>query len=611
MESFIEVHRPQFEASGIPEQYWNSLYQKLVDQTFDAGYVFQLLRVEYDHTDESESEENPIYTVATTKPISLNDPNAIFLIDHAWTFRLDMAKKQLLSVAGLLNRMCGIMGIDSEHHLDQHEKIEKVLVGMWRYVQTYSVNTRGLSVENRMPIFYINDEVGSAVQHSDNPNFRMVPFMYINDQITYSLLFPVRDIDEGDIVTRDFVEGTIDADKRGVLLLPWRYTNFTLHSFEQKEPAVEYFLQGRIEETVPESDTKNPQIDQNRPLRVFTEYKLIKENLSDAAFEIIDEENSADILWYTKHFKGYKELSLTAPNTFVNQFPFENVLTIKDLLCIVARRCCQTHFDSDSLESYPKWLPTTFNLRTELVEFASYYQNRAQKGLDNHWIVKPFNLARGLDTHITPYITQIVRHSETGPKIVQKYIENPVLFYRPEVNGKVKFDIRYIILLKDAGTNPEIYLYNNFFLRFANRPYALNDFEEYEKHFTVMNYIANAKNLHHMKCSEFLNEWSEQYPDSQWDNIEDQIAQTFKELFKAAVSKPPPCGIGKSPQSRAVYAADIMLAWENNKMQVKVLEMNWTPDCQRAVQYYPNFYNDIFKLLFLGELNETVFRRIN
>lgn len=556
------------------------------------------------------SETDPVFAVATTKNISLDDSNAIFLIDHAWTFRLDMARKQLTTVPGLLDRMCGIMGVDVDSGvLSQEMKVEKVLVSMWRYVQTYSVNARGLAVENRMPIWYINDEVGSAIHHSDTPNFRMVPFMHIDEQITYSLLFPIKEVEEGDLVTRDFVEGVSIPENRNVLLLPWRYSDFKNASFELREPPVEYFLHGRIEETLPEPDTIEPGIDPNRPLRVFTEYKLIRENLTDPAFEIVDDEGSADILWYTKHFKGYKELSQRMPNRFVNQFPFENVLTIKDLLCIVARRACTTHFDRDSLESFPAWIPATFNLRTELVEFASYFQNRAEKNLDNHWIIKPFNLARGLDTHITPNIAQIMRHSETGPKIAQKYIERPVLFYRPEIQGKVKFDVRYIVLMKNAGTTPEIYMYNNFFLRFANRPYELNDFDEYEKHFTVMNYIAHA-DLHHLKCDEFLAEWEQQYPETPWKEIEEQVAQAFKELFEAAVSKAPPCGIARSPQSRAVYAADLMLAWENDKMQIKVLEMNWTPDCQRACQYYESFYNDIFKLLFLNEFNENMFRRV-
>ena len=63
----------------------------------------------------------------------------------------------------------------------------------------------------------------------------------------------------------------------------------------------------------------------------------------------------------------------------MNQFPFENVLTIKDLLCIVARRKADKGDQggsSDQLATSPAWLPTTYNLKTELPQFVSYYQQR-------------------------------------------------------------------------------------------------------------------------------------------------------------------------------------------------------------------------------------------
>ncbi len=62
------------------------------------------------------------------------------------------------------------------------------------------------------------DEVGSSVSHfeevnEDEPNFRMVPFIYGDKGLTYSLLWPIKDCDAGDIVCRDFLEG-LDASKK-------------------------------------------------------------------------------------------------------------------------------------------------------------------------------------------------------------------------------------------------------------------------------------------------------------------------------------------------------------------------------------------------------------
>lgn len=39
----------------------------------------------------------------------------------------------------------------------------------------------------------------------------------------------------------------------------------------------------------------------------------------------------------------------------------------------------------------------------------------------------------------------------------------------------------------------------------------------------------------------------------------------FRELFEAASSKPSPAGIAPSPQSRAMYAVDLLLKWKTNK----------------------------------------------
>lgn len=52
-------------------------------------------------------------------------------------------------------------------------------------------------------------------------------------------------------------------------------------------------------------------------------------------------------------------------------------------------------------------------------------------------------------------------------QVVCKYIEDPVLFRREDV-GMVKFDIRYMLMLRSAQPL-RLYAYDVFWLRFANR----------------------------------------------------------------------------------------------------------------------------------------------
>jgi tubulin--tyrosine ligase-like protein 12 len=194
----------------------------------------------------------------------------------------------------------------------------------------------------------------------------------------------------------------------------------------------------------------------------------------------------------------------------------------------------------------------------------------------------------------------ILRLPESGPKIACKYISIPVLLKLPGVEGNgVKFDVRYVLLLRSIRPL-KLYVHKIFWLRFANKPFSMNDFDDYETHFTVMNYRANS-NLRQMDCETFINFYNEQHGQNgeTWSITEQRIFQIFRELFHCATIEEPPLGIGSCLSSRALYAADLMLEMtSNNKIQPKLLEIDYTPDCHRACTYYPNFYNQIFNVLF-------------
>ncbi|XP_075409633.1 tubulin--tyrosine ligase-like protein 12 [Tenrec ecaudatus] len=606
---FAALHGPALCASGVPERYWGRLLHKLEHEVFDAGEMFGIMRVEEVEEDRSDEEEdgqskrkrpNPggelCYKVIVTNEAGLRaaDPNSIFLIDHAWTYRVEHARRQLQQTPGLLHRMASLMGIEFHGEVPSPEVVDLVLAEMWKFNQTYQL-AQG-TAEEKVPVWYVLDEFGARIQHADEPTFATAPFFYMSQQVAYTLLWPLRDLDTGEEVTRDFTYGETDPLIRKCMLLPWTPADLLELSSSTPEPPEAYYVAILEEnrEKLPVA-INIPTYPSDHIFKIYSDVQQVLCHLTHPRFTFTMNEAEADILYNFSHFKDYRRLSEERPRVLLNQFPCENLLTVKDCLSSIARRA--------GGPEGPPWLPRTFNLRSELPQFVSYFQQRERRGEDNHWIVKPWNLARSLDTHITKDLHSIIRHRESTPKVVSKYIESPVLFLREDV-GLVKFDIRYVVLLRSVMPL-RLFVYDVFWLRFSNRPFALDDLDDYEKHFTVMNYNRDLvlKQVHY---DEFIPAFEKQYPEFRWKDVQAEIFQAFKELFQAACSRAAPMGLYPYPSSRAVYAIDLMLKWDHRPdgkrvMQPQLLEVNFNPDCERACKYHPTFFNDVCSTLFLDE----------
>ncbi|CAF3954192.1 unnamed protein product, partial [Rotaria magnacalcarata] len=101
LDSFVDLHRSQLELSGVPRVFYPILFDKLQKQIFDAGEYFGIIEVE---NDEGETVQRKV-RVTSECNILKDDPSMIFLIDHAYTYRINTIRNELEQLSELVERL--------------------------------------------------------------------------------------------------------------------------------------------------------------------------------------------------------------------------------------------------------------------------------------------------------------------------------------------------------------------------------------------------------------------------------------------------------------------------------------------------------------------------
>ncbi|KAH6779152.1 tubulin-tyrosine ligase [Perilla frutescens var. hirtella] len=476
---------------------------------------------------------------------------------------------------------------------DGESLIDRVINAMWLYLMTYRLADEEKIDETS--VWYVMDELGSALRHSDEANFRVAPFLYmpegnLESAVSYSILWPTKNVQRGDECTRDYLFGIGEERQRSARLTAWFHTpqNYFIREYEKFHTEL---LSRRFSPVLTKASATNSLLHGDRNvLQVYTDVPQVEEFLTRPEFAITSEPKDADIIWTSVQIDDEMKKAVGLNDQqYINQFPFEACIVMKHHLAETVQKA----------HGAPQWLQPTYNLETHLTQLIGDCCTRQRDGIDNLWILKPWNMARTIDTTVTQNLSAIIRLMETGPKICQKYIEHPALF-----KGR-KFDLRYIVLVRSI--NPlEIFLSDVFWVRLANNTYSLekHSFFEYETHFTVMNYRGR---LNHMNTPEFVKEFEQEH-NVKWLDIHLRVKQMIRSVFEAAAAVHPEM---HSPTSRAMYGVDVML---DSHYQPKLLEVTYCPDCARACNYDTeaifggggvvkgsDFYNFVFGCLFLNE----------
>uniref|UniRef100_A0A0N5BN93 Tubulin--tyrosine ligase-like protein 12 n=1 Tax=Strongyloides papillosus TaxID=174720 RepID=A0A0N5BN93_STREA len=616
MDDMFEMMKTQLHHSGVPEYLHAAIFRKINQEIFDAGEYFEVSLI-VDDNDEPLKKQT-----FATRDISHEDTESVWLVDHAWTFLPNTAIETLKKLPQLLGRLMSMFLLRTEDKESGTERLIKTVhKELYKYAQTYSVTDPSKPMgDNTVTYWYVVDEFGVSIGHSDTPNCRMVPFFVPTKGYTISILFLTQNLTKGQELTRDFVDIGLarkHPNWRDLLLTVWNENKeIDMDIPEKIEISEEYFILGRIPDHVASEEAQSKckpfTYSKDTPIKLYDNDKQLFSQLKDIKVEFVDNIYEANVVWLRNHFSEFKDLAEKNPTALVNQFPFESSLTVKDLFAAnVELVFNETELDPETMTRQPLWLPMTFNLNTELPQFYKYYKEREKKNLDNTFIVKPWNMARTLNMTISENISFIIRQIETGPKIACKYINNPVLFTRPDSKKNVKFDLRFIAYVI-SHSPVTCYMYNKFWPRFAVNEYNMDNLEDPLAHFTVHNYSDKSLVLN-MYCDDFIKDFEEIYPNHKWCDIEKQIYEVIKQVITTSSILPSPKGVSPNVQSRGMYGIDVMLGWKDasqKDIQVYFLECNFIPDCKRACDFYPDFADTSFKTMFLNDIDPTKVTKI-
>uniref|UniRef100_A0A8C0YC57 Tubulin tyrosine ligase-like family, member 12 n=1 Tax=Cyprinus carpio carpio TaxID=630221 RepID=A0A8C0YC57_CYPCA len=486
---------------------------------FDAGEVFGIMQVEEKEGEENERRVNPGDEL-TYKVIVTRENGLVFLVDHAWTYRVESTRQQLLEIPGLLIRMASLMGLPFHGEAPDLDVVDLVLDNMWKYNQTYQLSQG--SAEEKMPVWYIMDEFGSRVQHSSQPTCCMAPLFH-NKSLTQSGPWELQN------VMRDFAYGETDSLVRRCHL------------------AI-FYITALFQTILQENKEKLPVDIQ---LCCVPDGKVIVLNLG---YHFIMFFATLKFFFLKSTFKKSFSDSLTIRPRLPLDFP------------IIAQMCLKLA----TIKGHSKMCSSTVlggpggGVRKSV---SIWYEHHLPHTVQ----------------HIS--FAQIAGYwQELEYTVVSKYLEDPVLSHREEV-GMVKLDIHYMVLLRSVEP---LRLY---MLVFLSRVFSLDHFDDYQKHYTVMNYASNVQ-LKPIHYDDFIPMFESQYLQYPWKQVETNIFKAFSELFQAASCRPAPYGVCAYPSSRAISTTDLMLKWNQMTegecvMQPQKLEVNFNPDGR----YHPMFYD--------------------
>lgn len=207
------------------------------------------------------------------------------------------------------------LGYDKPKPVD--EEVDFIIENLWKITHSYKL-AHGENVDSE-PIYYVLDEVGSALGHEEDPNCVTFPFIFFKhnkpgtEAITYNLIFPIKDIKADEFLNVNFVRGCPE-ELKGYRLAVWTKGDpqFYIDKFKEYEKTLSERLEGGqkvIEKMLLDlkSEKKQPSYLSGKSIKVFTDCERVKKHLTDNRFDLVEDLEHADLFFLVQNIKHVKD----------------------------------------------------------------------------------------------------------------------------------------------------------------------------------------------------------------------------------------------------------------------------------------------------------------
>jgi hypothetical protein len=422
--------------------------------------------------------------------LTVDDTDDIFDMNE----QVDLKEYNIMMDTELLKKLNTkikyINGISIKTILSRNDKYENLLQlkrenyvhkYMWAINRTYRLVSEEKYDEDA--IYYLNDEFGTSINHSDVPNCCLFPIIFAKnnqfkeDMITYSLLWPKKNIKKGDEIFVDYLANISENEERSSRLTCWYKTpnsyfekkfleklknldgvkkenklkkfendiNILINKDKQGEKITEEEIKSvfnfelflndkekkikiediytKIRNAISNYNTKKDSSSDyfknnfnstDKKIKVCSDLSYVRDNLKFDNIELTNDPKEADIVWLNANIFDMLDYNGII---FKNEgkYVFINQYPYESIITMksLLSNLIQNNFGISDI------LGLSYDMRTELAEIIGNFYYNEEKGYENMWILKPINMSRSMDMLITDNLKEIIRAVETGPKIVK------------------------------------------------------------------------------------------------------------------------------------------------------------------------------------------------